>query len=90
MGIFLSIIIRTIVNIYETRNCIGNERPENMTPTIEKFIEYLKYKERVPAIELIVKKEKTLYNKYILGEVSLLTKKYNTWRRVTYDGLQKN
>ena len=50
MGIFLSIIIRTIVNIYETRNCIGNERPENMTPAIEKFIEYLKYKERVPAI----------------------------------------
>ena len=50
VGIFLSIIIRTIVNIYETRNCIGNERPENMTPTIEKFIEYLKYKERVPAI----------------------------------------
>ena len=50
MGIFLSIIIRTIVNIYETRNCIGNERPENMTPTIEKFIEYLKYKERVPAL----------------------------------------
>ena len=42
VGIFLSIIIRTIVNIYETRNCIGNERPENMTPTIEKFIEYLK------------------------------------------------
>ena len=50
VDIFLSIIIRTIVNIYETRNCIGNERPENMTPAIKKFIEYLKYSERVPAI----------------------------------------
>ena len=60
MGIFLSIIIRTIVNIYETRNCIGNERPENMTPTIEKFIEYLKYKERGPCYIINSQKRKNI------------------------------